>query len=212
MEESRTDDEGTGRMVLEIAERVCKVLNRANGADPGAVLAMFRHRVPVNETLRDDPTIQVGADSSMGILGLINGLVGIQRDGRGCVVMDCTLDDSERDGVGRLASIQGFRHLARNFDGDSDASPPGAVFPGAVYVVTSGAAGADVGDYYDILAYADLQTAAAAAERCMVDLGSRKFFKSIDCPELRHVVSAWASPQHTVWLERLPVAVGAPAA
>ena len=61
------------------------VLNRALAADPDAIRSLIFRRVPCNEALADDPTIQVcraGDDEShpdtcaVGMLGIINGILG----------------------------------------------------------------------------------------------------------------------------------------
>lgn len=55
--------------------------------------ALFAHRVPCNSALRDHPTIQVAADgdedipggaqASVGVIGLLNGLFGVDERGWG---------------------------------------------------------------------------------------------------------------------------------
>lgn len=63
-----------------VAEAFVFVLNRALKADPVAINALFAHRVECNEALADDSTIQVrnyDGPVSVGILGIVNGLVGI---------------------------------------------------------------------------------------------------------------------------------------
>jgi hypothetical protein len=72
------------------------VLNEALKADPLAVQALFRNRVPCNQTLAEHPTIQVSSKSAsgphdVGLLGLINGLVEPLTGGRIAAI----LDDSE---------------------------------------------------------------------------------------------------------------------
>jgi len=73
-------------------EEVLEVLNRALGADEEGVTALMNQRVPCNEVLEADPTIQVGSyvdersgekHCSVGVLGLLNGLFGIDEDGWG---------------------------------------------------------------------------------------------------------------------------------
>lgn len=79
-----------GRMVdKEIAHRAVEVLNRALEADREAVTALFNTRLRCNEKLADDPTIQVGGwqdgKSTIGPLGIINGIIGIQENGWGYI-------------------------------------------------------------------------------------------------------------------------------
>ncbi len=71
---------------------VVEVLNRALKADPGAINELFDYRVPCNEALTDDPTVQVrsghglaGQKGTVGVLGLINGLLGVDENGWGYV-------------------------------------------------------------------------------------------------------------------------------
>ena len=61
-----------------MAEHIVKCLNEYFQIDPEAITALFAHRVPVNETLADHPTVQVrsGEPPTMSILGLLNGFVG----------------------------------------------------------------------------------------------------------------------------------------
>lgn len=58
--------------------RVCELLNEALRLDPDAIDALFRHRVPCNESLAAHPSIQVTTEPTVGLLGLLNGLFGIQ--------------------------------------------------------------------------------------------------------------------------------------
>jgi len=57
------------------------VLNRALEHDREAVSAVLLNRVPCNEALADDPTVQVsitdGGSSTLSALGLLNGLFGV---------------------------------------------------------------------------------------------------------------------------------------
>jgi hypothetical protein len=67
------------------------VLNRIHKSDPSVLPALIFHRVPCNQTLADDPTVQVGktgqedVEWEVGLLGIINGLFGIQEDGFGYI-------------------------------------------------------------------------------------------------------------------------------
>lgn len=64
-----------------------KVLNRIHAADPTVLPALIGHRIPCNEALADDPTVQVGPlpkdapvrdgrEWEVGLLGIVNGLFG----------------------------------------------------------------------------------------------------------------------------------------
>lgn len=71
------------------------VLNRALEEDPEAMAMLMGLRVPCNDALADDETIQVkgikndegGFDPFIGLIGMINGIFGIQEDGRGYLAM-----------------------------------------------------------------------------------------------------------------------------
>jgi len=98
----------------EFALQAVEVLNRALGEDHEAIAELFNKRVPCNEALAKDSTIQVlqhrsdsyvrdmlfnGYDAggyTLGVLGLINGIIGIQPDGWGylCAIynIDCPND------------------------------------------------------------------------------------------------------------------------
>lgn len=66
-------------------ERAIEVLNRLHAADPTVLPALIAHRVPCNEAAADDPTVQVGhidddrtKGCEVGLLGIVNGLFGVQ--------------------------------------------------------------------------------------------------------------------------------------
>jgi len=66
------------------------LLNEAVAADPEAVTQLVETRVPTNESMAEHPTIQVGATDSpkhymVGLLGLINGLFGVNSRGSGYI-------------------------------------------------------------------------------------------------------------------------------
>jgi hypothetical protein len=83
---------------LLLAEGAVAVLNRALESDPTAIRALCAQRVVCNEALENDPTIQVryrdGERSTLGVLGLINGVVGATDDGLGLIAAECDEDDN----------------------------------------------------------------------------------------------------------------------
>jgi hypothetical protein len=84
-------------------EEAVRVLNSAAKADPKAMDALISARVPCNETLANHPTIQVQGDigeAQVGLLGILNGLFGINHSGRGHI-------EAIYDGVN--PSFSGFR-------------------------------------------------------------------------------------------------------
>lgn len=63
-----------------------EVLNRVHQADPTVMPALIALRVPCNEAVADDPTVQVATKDGgfeVGVLGLINGLFGVDDEGIG---------------------------------------------------------------------------------------------------------------------------------
>jgi len=79
-------------------EHIVEVLNRSLEKDAAAVRALFAHRVPCNDALATDPTVQVGcvgASYDVSVLGLINGIAGVDENGWGpiCAVYDVVCVD-----------------------------------------------------------------------------------------------------------------------
>jgi hypothetical protein len=86
-----------------VATQAVNILNEAMRSDPRAIRALFTvHREPCNEKLAKHSTIQIRQDGdslySIGVLGLVNGLLGVDESGNGPI---CAL--IEDDG-----SISGF--------------------------------------------------------------------------------------------------------
>ena len=69
----------------ELADLLIERLNEITKVDPEAMGRLIAARVPCNEELADHPTVQVralkGEPPAVGVLGLLNGLVGIIEDG-----------------------------------------------------------------------------------------------------------------------------------
>lgn len=84
-------------------DTVIALLNDALATDPDAINELFGHRVKCNSALAEHPTIQVGwfpkdgslpepgspnvddgkSERQMGVLGILNGLLGVRDDGWG---------------------------------------------------------------------------------------------------------------------------------
>lgn len=84
----------TSRAPKEVFLSIVATLNRALKTDRNAIEAIFddAHRVPCNHALAEDPTIQVRDEGegetpryTLGVLGLLNGLIGVQADGWGYI-------------------------------------------------------------------------------------------------------------------------------
>lgn len=94
----------TGKPLVSPKDAI-EVLNRALAADPEAARLLFNYRVGCNEELANDPTIQVSSyrpkgTTTVGILGLLNGIFGIQDDGMGYLAASyevvCPVHGAER--------------------------------------------------------------------------------------------------------------------
>jgi len=78
-----------------LIDRTLAFLNELKDADSQAVKALIETRVPCNEALADHPTVQVHVREgepgfSVGLLGVLNGLIGADADGWGfiCVILN----------------------------------------------------------------------------------------------------------------------------
>ena len=71
-------------LVEQHADLIIGRLNEMLEADPEAISNLMSHRTPCNEVLAAHPTVQVGTMAGtprVGLLGLLNGLVGVIQDG-----------------------------------------------------------------------------------------------------------------------------------
>ena len=78
---------------IEKAKELVKFLNEAFKIDPKSVEMLFSFRVPCNKEMLDHPTVQVGTLGNSdfyvyGIIGLLNGFCGANRNGWGYVGID----------------------------------------------------------------------------------------------------------------------------
>jgi len=68
-----------------VIDRILEVMNRAINADSEAVASLCDQRVPCNETLAKDLTIQVGTyhghPYTVGLIGILAGIAGSHEDG-----------------------------------------------------------------------------------------------------------------------------------
>lgn len=78
-----------GEIVEAVAVAAVETLNRVHAADPTVLPALIDHRVPCNEAVADDTTVQVGQKTpagpgqtepvwEVGLLGVINGILGVR--------------------------------------------------------------------------------------------------------------------------------------
>lgn len=64
------------------------VLNRIHALDPTVMPALIGYRVPCNDALAADPTVQVGSSGEkyeVGLLGILNGLFGVDENDWGFI-------------------------------------------------------------------------------------------------------------------------------
>ena len=93
---------------LELGQRVVNLLNEALELDPDALHRLCEFRTPCNDALATHPTIQAGpidgdpADR-VGLIGILNGLVGTYPSGWGCVA--AIYDTNDRDQIRRFVLI-----------------------------------------------------------------------------------------------------------
>lgn len=84
-----------------LADQFILVLNELVGVDRKALETLIEFRVPCDEFLADHPTVQVSVSGEgeakscqVGLLGILNGLVGVQEDGWGYIT--AVFDDGHR--------------------------------------------------------------------------------------------------------------------
>jgi len=75
---------------MDLADRIITVLNECVALDREALHKLIETRVPCNRALADHPTVQVssgapGEFSTVGLLGILNGIVGVDSDGWGFI-------------------------------------------------------------------------------------------------------------------------------
>lgn len=96
----------------KLAERVVALLNDMLEMDAPAVAALIANRVPCNTKLLNHPTVQVGVQhggNHVGMLGVLNGLCGIDDVGFGGVVACFDEPKDERTGDQGWLDLTGFR-------------------------------------------------------------------------------------------------------
>lgn len=77
-------------------EQAVTLLNEIHALDPSVLQNLVSHRVPCNEALANHPTVQVGlvdgedGKFEVGILGIINGLFGVDEKGWGFIAANRT--------------------------------------------------------------------------------------------------------------------------
>lgn len=80
-------------------DKTIEFLNQLLELDPVAVSALVERRVPCNEALAVHPTVQVcseGSEYRVGLLGVLNGLFGVDQELWGPISAQYNEDDLER--------------------------------------------------------------------------------------------------------------------
>jgi hypothetical protein len=108
------------RVEQEMRSEAVRVLNEAIALDPEAVRLLCNARVPCNEALADHPSIQVGRGPSVGqsdhdwvvgMLGIVNGICGVDDNGWGFVGVE--FDECGKPIKARLLGPEDRKHTAR---------------------------------------------------------------------------------------------------
>lgn len=84
-------------------EEVVDFLNELLKIDSKAINELFNIRIPCNEALQDHPTVQVNHKGEVGILGILNGLFGIQENGQGYIAIEL---DNESSPINRFLILE----------------------------------------------------------------------------------------------------------
>jgi hypothetical protein len=82
-------------------------LNQINDLDPSVLPALIAYRVPCNKEVGEHPTIQTGKTKDgyeVGILGILNGLFGVNEDGWGYIAAH--YKDKELKEIERFAILE----------------------------------------------------------------------------------------------------------
>jgi len=75
------------------AQDVCDLLNEILRLDYDCIHNLINHREECNENIANHPDIIVTNESTLGIMGLINGLFGIREDGMGAICYEYDGDE-----------------------------------------------------------------------------------------------------------------------
>lgn len=84
---------------MDPVDQAIEVLNRIHKTDPTVLPELISYRVECNLELADDPTVQVGREKThgvvykVGLLGIINGLFGVDENGWGFIYANFEKDE-----------------------------------------------------------------------------------------------------------------------
>jgi len=74
------------KQTVNIGETI-NLLNELVALDESTVRKLIQHRVKCNDDLANHPTVQVSSEKGVGMLGILNGLFGVDDDGWGPITM-----------------------------------------------------------------------------------------------------------------------------
>ncbi len=109
---------------MVLASRIIEYLNELLELDRSAVAALVANRTPCNTALAGHPTCQVVRQHrgySVGLLGVLNGLCGIDERGRGLIAAYFDEPADGPDRVGGFLDLKDFR-LSEQFKGIGEPS------------------------------------------------------------------------------------------
>ena len=97
---------------VQLATELCEYLNDLLRHDAKSIHDLCEERVPCNTALADHPTVQVAAGTpnelAVGMLGILNGFVGVHEDNFGYIVAEYS-DDERKIEKFRLAVPEDHR-------------------------------------------------------------------------------------------------------
>lgn len=99
-------------MAKDLVDHIIGLMNDLLDRDPKAITALTETRVYCNEAVADHPTVQVVMDkgkSTVGLMGVLNGLCGTMPDGSGYIAAE--VGDDGR--VSRYVRMDGVRREPR---------------------------------------------------------------------------------------------------
>lgn len=93
-------------------QEVIEVLNRIHEKDPTVLPALINYRVPCNNILSEDPTVQVGMNADggweVGLLGILNGVCGVNASDIGYIAARFEKVGKMDKGVYKAEGLIGF--------------------------------------------------------------------------------------------------------
>ena len=87
------------------AQDACDLINEFIKLDPEAAQNLFNYRVPCNEAIQDHPSIKVSFENTVGVLGLINGMLS-EDYGPICIEYE---DDFKTIKTAKLVDLKGYK-------------------------------------------------------------------------------------------------------